>query len=108
MAIQAGELDQEIVIESPATVTDDYGGSSVTWSTFASVWARAFAEKGNEAFETVRLDATQSVRFKLRYLSGVKNTFRIVWRGDNYDIKQVDESGERKGELWITATAERE
>lgn len=104
--IAAGELDQRVVIETPTKNTDsDYGGTTLGWATFAEVWARAISQKGDESFAAARVNARRTMKFKLRWLDGVTPAMRLTWRGDVYNIAEVDESLRRNGELWITATA---
>lgn len=103
--IAAGALDQRVVIESPTVTQDALGGEARSWATFATAWARAVSQKGDESFAVARENARRTVRFKLRWLAGVKPTMRITWNGDVFDIADVDESLRRAGELWITATA---
>lgn len=103
--IAAGALDQTVVIESLTVSQDSYGGPVETWATFATVRARAVSQKGDEGFAAARVNARRTVKFQLRWLAGVEPTMRLTWRGDVYDIADVDETLRRSGELWLTATA---
>ena len=103
--VTAGELDQRIVIEAVIEGTGPYGGVETVWSEFASVWARVIPLRGDESFEAARTNAVRVIKVKLRWLDGVRTTMRLVWRGETYDIADVDESGRRKGELWLMAKA---
>ena len=103
--IDAGRLVEEVTIQSLTETRDSYGGVTQAWATFASVWARVVTSKGDEAIRAVAEQAQRTVRFQVRWLSGVLPSMRIVWQSKNYDIREVDDSLRHRGELWITATA---
>ena len=104
--ISAGELDKQIRIEQLTTERDAAGGVKEVWTTFASPWVKVVSSKGAESFEAARTNAKRTVKFKMRWRSGVLPTMRVVWNDQHYDIFEVDDSKRREGELWITATAQ--
>lgn len=104
--INAGALDQTIVIESLTPTQDSLGGTVMAWAAFATVRARAVSQKGAESFAAAQTAAKRTVKFQMRWLAGVAPTMRVTWRGDVYDIFDIDETMRRQGELWITATAQ--
>ena len=106
--MQSGEQDQIVFFESPTTVNVD--GEAITTFTDASGnspatpdFAMVISQKGNEAFESARTNATRFIRLRVRYRTDVKNTWRIKWNDEFYNITELDRSQRRKGELWMTA-----
>lgn len=98
----AGKLDQRIRIESLSEAND--GGEMVqTLSLLADVWAEVISQKGSEAFEAARINASETVRVRVRYRDDVTTKHHIVWMGQNYNISAVDRSKRRDGDLWFTA-----
>lgn len=103
--MQAGELDQ--LIEVQAYTEQNDGGALVrSWESFAPkmmIWAKVFAQRGDTAFESARINAKATIRVKVRYRDDIHDHNRIVWMGEAYNIKYIDRSKRRDGELWLTA-----
>lgn len=108
--MQAGSLDQVIYLEYPV---DTNAGGELTqeWldasgeSPPVNDWAYIISERGSEAFESARRNATETIRLKLRYRDDVNTGWRIKWGDVYYFVTRVDHSQRRLGELWITAQA---
>ena len=100
--MQIGKLDQRVVLQS-LTETNDRGAVSQAWEDVATVWAQVISQRGSEAFESARLNATETIRVQMRYRADVTTEWRLVWASQNYSIIAVDRSQRRKGELWVTA-----
>lgn len=100
-----GDLDQKIEIQAYSEVNT--GGSLVrTWSSYAPpryVWAKIVPMRGDAAFESARINARETIRALVRYRDDIHDHDRFIWMGQNYNIKYVDRSKRRKGELWLTA-----
>lgn len=97
-----GKLDQQIDLQSPATINDG-GDAKTTYTTVSTVFGQVTSQHGSEAFEAARMSARETIRVQIRYRDDVLTTWRIVWMNQNYSIKSVDRSMRRKGELWLTA-----
>lgn len=102
--MQAGKLDTLIDIQS---VTESNVGGEVTETlgTAIPVWAYILSQKGSEAFEAARLNATDNIRVCIRYRDDVNVKWRITWAGQSYNITNVDRSDRRLGVLWLMAQA---
>lgn len=99
----SGELDQRITIQTYTPTRGGSGQQIQTWTTFATRWAQVQTSGGSESFYNPQLVAESSHKLKLRYITGVKPTMRILWSGHTLDIIHVDESRKRQGELYILA-----
>lgn len=100
--MQSGKLDQLIELQSLAEANNS-GELVQSWAMESIVWAYVLSQHGSESFEAARTNARQTIRVQLRYLAGVSEKWRLIWQGKAYNIKYVDESQRRKGELWLTA-----
>lgn len=97
-----GELDQQIILQSLTETQNDFGELDQSYSTQATVWGRVISEKGNEAFESARVNARQKVRVAIRYRTDVTQKWRFQWGGQTYNIIYIDRTLRRDGELWLT------
>jgi head-tail adaptor len=98
--MNAGELREAVVIQTPAKSTNAYGETVMQWSTFAT---RRAAIDGRTITETMNAEqpytsGAYNVRF--RYLPGLSPEMRLVWtsRSPNrvLDIVAVTEKGMRE------------
>lgn len=105
---RAGDLDQRITFQSFTTTPNGMGGEVKAWANIASVptvWAGVVAGSGGEGFEEGRTNATATTTFTIRNRSDVSEVNRIVWRGENYNVRQVKRMGSRA--LYAEIVAER-
>lgn len=100
--LSAGDRDKRIELQSP-TESNDGGQLIITYTTVATVWATVVSWKGRVALEAARTTARQIDRFGMLYRDDVTDKWRIVWKGQAYNIVYIDRSKSRDGELWITA-----
>lgn len=100
--MKTGQLDQQIILQSLTETQNEYGEKTLAYATEATVWGRVVSEKGNEAFESARVNARAGVRVAIRYRTDVTPKWRFQWQGQTYNIVYVDRSLRRDGELWLT------
>lgn len=104
----ARDFDESITFQSYSEVSDGAGGVTKTWANLAStptVWAHVKANGGNEQFDSERTNASTMTTFVIRNRSDVNETMRIVWYGENYNIRQVQREGQRA--MYLNIMAER-
>ena len=103
--IRAGELRHIIEIQERTESTDGYGGKLFTWTEFATVRAKFAPIKGRELTAAKAEYSEGTVRFYIRYLSGVTAKMRIIYNGQVYEIKAqpINTEGMNR-ELEILAT----
>jgi len=92
-----GALDRRVILQQPTSVVNDYGERTVTWSTYATVWAaierKPSASERNSGEQVVSF---QSVTFMIRNSSQVallSPSYRISYDGKYYEILGVQELG---------------
>lgn len=101
-----GALDERVTLQAYTQVADGGGGFTKTWANLASVptvWAHVKPASGREALEDGRTNAESLNVFTIRNRSDIDEKTRIVWRGDNYNIRQIKRASRREMYLEIVA-----
>lgn len=102
-----GALNERITFQEAALTADGGGGSTKAWADLAStptVWAFPKARSGKEMFDSERETATSFVNFTIRNRSDLNETMRIVWRGVNYNIRDIPAASPQ--DMYLTIVAE--
>jgi SPP1 family predicted phage head-tail adaptor len=86
MPLNAGELDQRITIRQRAAGLDAHGHPSGAWTNVATVWAAARPITGREFFAAGETRSEVSVKFRIRYRTGITAAMQVLWRGVAHDI----------------------
>ena len=100
----AGKLSERITFQSYTLASDGAGGQVKTWANLATtptVWAHVKSRAGQERFDEDRDTASAITEFTIRNRSDVDETMRIVWGGENYNIRHVMREGTRAMYLYI-------
>lgn len=85
--MRAGELRELVTIQHKGTpVRDAAGGETITWTTFATRSAAVDPINGREYVALRAAQSDISIRFRLRYLTGVDTSMRVLWKGVAYEI----------------------
>lgn len=100
--INIGRLDRKIVIEAETIGQNSIGEYVSTWSVHHTTFANVAKVSGGENVQAGQVTATNKVRFKIRYYSGINEAMRIDYNGHYYDIVEIQEL-DREG-LFLTAT----
>lgn len=87
--MRAGQLREQITIESKQTTRDPYGGEVVSWVTFATVWADVQPLPLRELIAAKSAGSEISLQITVRYLAGVTSDMRVLWEGLGYPIISV-------------------
>ena len=77
--INAGNLADRIVIEQAAETRNSVGEVTLSWSTFATVWADVQALSGREAERYGQIVGFTGHKVTIRQLPGVKVSMRIIY-----------------------------
>lgn len=86
---QIGKLDRRITIQSKTNAADEYNQPVPTWTTFANPWAKIEDKSGGESFPANQLTAYRSTVFTIRYISGLDETMRILYKNQYYNIRLI-------------------
>ena len=79
--INAGDLTDRIVIEQASETRNAVGEVTLSWSTFATVWADVQALSGREAERYGQMVGFTGHKVTIRQLSGVKPAMRVMYGG---------------------------
>lgn len=91
-----GSLDRRITIQSATETQQDNGELSLTWSSFASLWAKKDFKTGGETFEADELVARNTVDWVVRYYPGITEKMRIIEGTSIWDILYIAEDGRER------------
>lgn len=95
--MRAGKLDRAITIQRVATTVNGYGTSDETWTDVATVRAQRVTTSTEEFIRAYGESAEAVAIFRTWWIDGVKLADRVVFEGQNYDIKETKEIGRREG-----------
>lgn len=84
--MRAGQLHERVVIQSKSVTRDTYGAETVTWVTHATVWASIEPLRGREFLEARMVQADVDTRIRIRYLSTVTPSMRVLWGARVFEI----------------------
>lgn len=87
MAFRPGELDQLITIEEQVNTPDGYGGNTVAWTSKGNIFALVRPLSGREMTEFDRVNAEARYLFVVRYPADIIDSDRIIWEGEEYNIR---------------------
>jgi SPP1 family predicted phage head-tail adaptor len=108
-ALQVGQLDRQVTIESlPETVNTRGDPVPGATTTFAIVWARYESLRGRElTIGGEKAFGALNARWTMRYLSGVLTSMQINDNGTIHDITDIDDTRRREGILYVYTTERR-
>lgn len=99
--MRAGSLRHKITIQETTETRDTVGSVINTWSTFLVARAEINPRIGKEYFDSDRLNADNTVLFRIRYRSGILTKQRISWDSRVFDITSLINLRERNREILI-------
>ncbi len=94
--MNAGELDQRVMIKRKTDVDDGQGGSAPTEVTVGTVWAKIEPVRGQERVIADRQAGTQTYRITARnqgHWAGVVTTDTLVWNGSEMNVRTAPAAG---------------
>ena len=103
--MKAGSLRNLILLQTRDGGTDAAGQPVQTWTTLATVWADI---RGANGMATIKapLDGVEInwYSFRIRYRIDVDAAKRVVFNGQNFDVKQVRH--DHAGKEWTDLVCE--
>lgn len=94
--MQAGILNERIVIEQPTVQQNGFGANAIKWTEFVTTRANVTYTNGNRANENNEIVFTCNVIFKIRYYHKVTELMHIVWNGQKYRILSIQSDKHRQ------------
>lgn len=105
MQHQIGELRERITIERAATADDGAGGETVSWSSYATIWAKVQPVRGREEVRLGRLSSVETYLVVIRHRTDLSELDRVVWRGKTLNIRTMQDRDMDRAFLTIEAEA---
>lgn len=109
--MQAGKLNKRITLQRRDATLDSFGTEDQnTWADVFTCWSRIAMQGGKEFQRAQIIVADIEQLFVTRYcseLSDVTEKDRIYYNGKYYDIRSVNNVGERNVELQFLCTLHR-
>lgn len=97
-----GKLRHRVTIQSPAEAQDAGTGQvTLTWPTFATVWASIEGGGGREFVSAALQQADATDVVEIRYISGVTPRMRIVYGSRTLEILSAQDSDGRRRRLLL-------
>lgn len=76
--MRAGALNQLITLQRRVEARNDAGEVTWTWQDWETVWAAVEPLRSRELFSAQQVQSQSTLLVRIRHLSGVKATMRIV------------------------------
>ncbi|MBZ9757854.1 phage head closure protein [Mesorhizobium sp. ESP6-5] len=103
--MRAGKLDRTISIERKTETVSPTGAPIAAWLNTATVRAEIVTQSASEFLTGFGEAESGTIVFRIRYLAGITTADRVSYAGQVYDLKEVTETGRRRGlELRAVAT----
>jgi SPP1 family predicted phage head-tail adaptor len=93
--IRPGELRERVTIQVSAQSRNTLGETTLTWSDFTQRWASVEGISAREILLNGQQDTNITHRVKMRYVDGLSQTMRIMWRGRILEIVSLLEHNNR-------------
>lgn len=100
-----GELTEQITLESKTTASDGQGGSTPTWTAYATdIWAKVEPMRGSERMASARPEGVSMYVVTIRAGPDVQEKHRMKWGTRYLNIRFVQARGPRP--LYLVFEAE--
>lgn len=99
--IRPGEMRERVRVEQPTSTTNSLGEAVMSWSTFAERWAAINGVSAGEALEGGQQETRVTHRVRMRYLEGLTQQMRLIWRGRTLHIASLLEYANRSEHVMV-------
>ena len=93
--IDFGRLRERVTIQQATERRNAMGETVQTWETFAERWASVDGLSSREVLLQGQQQTDVSHRVRMRYVTDMTSTMRILWRGRVLEIASLLEHGNR-------------
>lgn len=98
--MRAGRLRNMVTVEQPVKGSaGSYGGTAITWTEYAKVWADIIPASGARLFAAQAAQSKVDAEIRMRFLDGITAGMRINHGGTYYNIEYVLNPNMRDREL---------
>lgn len=93
--IRAGELNQRVTIQAATESRNALGETTLSWSDYTTRWASVEGISSRESLFNGRQETNITHRVRLRWVDGLTQKMRIIWRGRTLEITSLLEHNNR-------------
>jgi len=87
MALDPGKLRERVTIQQATERRNSLGETTLEWSTFSERWASVLGAG--------QLEVSITHRVRLRYVTGLTQQMRLIWRGRTLEVVSLLEHNNR-------------
>lgn len=88
--MKSEELKHRLTFQSFTTTVNDNGFEVEEWVDFKTVWAAITNLHGREYFAAAAVKVENTVKFTIRYIEGIDEGMRMLFKGKQYNISSID------------------
>ncbi len=100
--MRAGQLRHRLEVQRvTATVLDEHGEPTHSWSTEATIWGAVEPTGGDERLQAAQLDPEVTHKIRIRARITVTPAYRVLYDDRTFEVLSVIEVGERMREQWL-------
>lgn len=103
--ITPNKLNRKVELYRLDITPTSTGGFTESWVKVADLWAHIKNMSGTELVRADQLGATAYSDFTIRYRSNINDTMKIVYRGNDYQIRHINNIEE--ADRWLVVKGER-
>lgn len=104
MAIEAGKMRHRCALyQVDNTARDESGSLSPSYTLIRPFWAEILTAKQAEKRTANGKDYPNAITFHCRFMPGVTPDLAVLFKGQYYEIKAVDNTAQRDYELYLVA-----
>lgn len=89
-AVSIGEMRHRITFRKFTVTTNQNGFEVEEWQDYMTVWSEVSNLSGREYYQVAAVQAEKTVKFTIRYLSGLNTDMRILYDCRQYNITAID------------------
>lgn len=87
--ITPSDLKHKIQIYRLTEVADPLGGFTTSWILHKTKWSKVKPMSGRELIHADKIDATAASTFTVRFDAGILESDKIVFKGNDYNIRSI-------------------
>ena len=95
MALDLGKMRERVTVQQATERRNSLGETTLEWATFAERWASVEGVTAREALGAGQLEVSITHRVRLRYIGGLTQQMRLLWRGRTLEIVSLLEHNNR-------------
>ena len=91
-----GRMHDRVVIQSPTESYSPSGETTLSWETFAEVWASVDGLSSRDIMQAQQANVLATHKIVCRYRADVDHTSRMIYRGRTMELSAVTDRNNRE------------